>query len=720
MGKSSRIDSYFTRTSTTNLESDDILLSNVSDFEEPANKIARKSSSETDVSSLERDPGLRCPILEYPVAKRDEIRRAYIILGPYQPILPKYPLSGPTNRLRHFIASWYSKFPSWLEYSPSKDDAFCLPCYIFNKPNEHFGGNAFTIKGFQNWKKVNDGKNVLFYVILSQHIDNVLSKQSSVDVANNRLRLKTTIDAVRWLTFQTCSLRGNDESEESINSGNCREMVKLLASYNESVNKVVLENALKNAKYISPDVQKEILSIFAKKVRRTIREEIGEAKFCIIVDESRDLSKREQMAIVLRFVDKRGCVQERFFDLVHVFDTSAVTLKNNISAILSYHNLSTHNIRGQGYDGASNMRGEWNGASCKRQDELRAAQATNIAKLIETGEIETGTGKNQIGNLQRAGDTRWSSHISSICSLFDMFDATCTVLENVIKDENYSQRGDADSAMNYMTSFDFVFILHLMRDILLLSNDLCQALQRKAQDILNAFDLVSTTKRLIQNMREYGWGKFIKEVNLFCEKDEVLIPDMNAPFSIRQSRCRSKETDISIGHHYQYDLFTVTIDTQLQELNNTKDNYNLFNADNIYNLVEKYYPEDFTDQEKLHFKIQLYHYEFDVPQHEELKNLSTLSELCQGLMNTKKATIYPLVDRLIRLILTLPVTTATTERSFSAMSIVKTKLRNKMEDDYLADYLVAYIEKKISKTFTTDSIIDEFYDMKKRRVQFRD
>ncbi|XP_050211381.1 uncharacterized protein LOC126661570 [Mercurialis annua] len=415
MGKSSRIDSHFTRTSTTNLESDDILLSNVSDFDEPSNKIARKNSRETDVSFLERDSGLRCPRLEYPVTKRDEIRRAYIMLGPYQHILPKYPLSGPTSRPRHFIASWYSKFPSWLEYSPSKDDAFCLPCYIFNKPTKHFGGNAFTIKGFQNWKN-------------SQHIDNVLSKQYSVDVANNRLRFKTTIDAVWWLTFQTCSLRGNDESEESINSGNCREMVKLLASYNENVDKVALENAPKNAKYISHDVQKEILSIFAKKVRRTIREEISEAKFCIIVDEYRDLSKREQMAIVLRFIDKSGCIQERFFDLVHVFDTSAMTLKNNISAILSYHNLSTYNIRGQGYDGASNMRGEWNGlqalflkdcqyayyihclahklqlalvgasrevidihnffsqlsfiinivsVSCKRQDELRAPQATN-------------------------------------------------------------------------------------------------------------------------------------------------------------------------------------------------------------------------------------------------------------------------------------------------------------------------------------------------------
>ena len=67
----------------------------------------------------------------------------------------------------------------------------------------------------------------------------------------------------RWLTFQGCPFRGHDESPDSLNRGNFLEMVKLLASYNTEVNEVVLENAPKNAKYTSPDVQKEILSILA-------------------------------------------------------------------------------------------------------------------------------------------------------------------------------------------------------------------------------------------------------------------------------------------------------------------------------------------------------------------------------------------------------------------------------------------------------------------------
>jgi hypothetical protein len=67
------------------------------------------------------------------------------------------------------------------------------------------------------------------------------------------------------------------------------------------------------------------------------------------------------MAIVLRVVDKDGFIHERFFDLVHVKDTLALILKNGISNVLSRYCLDIQNIRGQGYDGASNMRGEWNG-----------------------------------------------------------------------------------------------------------------------------------------------------------------------------------------------------------------------------------------------------------------------------------------------------------------------------------------------------------------------
>ncbi|XP_025685295.1 uncharacterized protein [Arachis hypogaea] len=551
----------------------------------------------------------------------------------------------------------------------------------------------------------------------SKHIDKVLDRHSDETIANNRLRLKTSINAIRWLAFQACAFRGDDKSPGSLNMGNFIELIKFLAYCNQNVNNVVLENAPGNAQYISPGVQKDILHIFARKMRSTIREEIGDSKFCIIIDEARDESNREQMSVVLRFVDKHGCIQERFFDLIHVSDTCSLTLKTEISSVLSCHNLDVQNLRGQGYDGASNMRGEWNGlqalflkdcpfayyihclahrlqlalvsaakevcyvhqffskltlivnvvtVSPKRHDQLRVAQANNVANLIANDQIVTGSGLNQIGTLQRAGDTRWGSHLNFVRSLLCMFDATCEVLEKSTEEGNFSTRGDASAAYDAITSFEFVFVLHLMRNILEVSHDLCQALQQKNQDILNALTLVSTTKTLIQRMRESSWEAFIKEVILFCEKHEVEVPDMNALHIPRRGRTRKIVDQISVEHHYRVNLFLAVIDTQLQELNgrfndnmvelltlsstlDPRDNYKFFSVNKVFELVERFYPGDFSDQEKFHIRMQAQHYELDVPNHVELTNLCTISELCQGLTKTGKSLTYPLIDRLIRL-----------------------------------------------------------------------
>jgi hypothetical protein len=89
------------------------------------------------------------------------------------------------------------------------------------------------------------------------------------------LWLKTTIDSIRWLAFQACAFKNHDESSNSKNQDNYIELIKFLASYNDNVDKVVLKNAPRNAKYTSPIIQKEILHIIASKVRDAICKEIG-------------------------------------------------------------------------------------------------------------------------------------------------------------------------------------------------------------------------------------------------------------------------------------------------------------------------------------------------------------------------------------------------------------------------------------------------------------
>jgi len=60
-----------------------------------------------------------------------------------------------------------------------------------------------------------------------------------------------------------------------------------------------------------------------------------------------------------------------------------------------------------------------------------------------------------------------------------------------------------------------------------------------------------------------------------------------------------------------------------------------------------------------------------------------------------------------------------TERAFSVIKIVKTRLRNRKENDFLANYLIFYIEKEIGERFTIDMIIDDFYSMNERRAQLK-
>lgn len=102
------------------------------------------------------------------------------------------------------------------------------------------------------------------------------------------------------------------------------------------------------------------------------------------------------------------------------------------------------------------------------------------------------------------------------------------------------------------------------------------------------------------------------------------------------------------------------------------------------------------------------HFVSDASKDEELKNKSTLISLCQCLVETGRHAIFNLVERLLRLLITLPVSTASAERAFSSMKIIKTRLRNKMEDDYVANSLLVNIEGEILETYSYDDVIEDF------------
>ncbi|XP_071738644.1 uncharacterized protein [Rutidosis leptorrhynchoides] len=141
-----------------------------------------------------------------------------------------------------------------------------------------------------------------------------------------------------------------------------------------------------------------------------------------------------------------------------------------------------------------------------------------------------------------------------------------------------------------------------------------------------------------------------------------------------------------------------------------------FNIGHFFFLLEKYYPVDFTEHERNQLKSELELFNIEMPKNPKLSGASTLVEVFRGLVETWKYKNFNMLYRLIRLILTLPISTATTERAFSGMKICKNRLRNKIFDDFLADNLVVYIKREIAEKFDSESVIDDFKMLKGRRA----
>ncbi|XP_039142002.1 LOW QUALITY PROTEIN: zinc finger MYM-type protein 1-like [Dioscorea cayenensis subsp. rotundata] len=771
-----------------------------SDEPQITQQYSKQAHVEVDLKNLPADPGLRPLISTYHPNDQDKVRRAYLQKGPCQPRNHNFPQTSIGNVLRRFNPSWFDEYGNWLEYSIAKDAAFCLYCYLF-KPDIRKQGSAdsFVIEGFTNWNKkdrlkthiggLNSAHNQAYrkcqdLMNQNQNIQSILIKQGDQARSEYRTRLTASVDCLRFLLRQGLPFRGHDESEESNNQGNFLELLHFLAKHNEAINSVVLKNAPSNLKLTAHDIQNDIISAAASETTKAIINELGDDLFAILVDESRDVSNKEQMALVLRYMNNKGCIVERFLAIVHVSDTTALSLKEAIESIFSKYGLSLSRLRGQGYDGASNMRGEFNGlkslilkenefafyihcfahqlqltlvavaknedsvaslfqnvscllnvvgASCKRYDILRESQASRVAEALKNDELASGKGLNQEISLKRAGDTRWGSHYGTLLNLIILFPSVIDVLENVGENGlNSEQRVEAQFLLQMLQSFDFIFNLHLMRNVLGITNELSKSLQRKDQDIVNAMELVKISKQRLQMMRDDGWDLLLHEILSFCGKYSILVPSMDEKYS-PPGRSRRKVVDISNLHHYRVELFNVVIDRQLQELNNRfteintelllcatclnpSDSFSAFNKEKLIRFA-RFYPLEFSVVDVMGLDSQLETYIIDMRSNLEFSGIKEIGQLTEKLVETKKNIVYPLVFLLAKLASILPVATASVERTFSAMKIVKNRLRNRMGDNLMNDCLVTYIERDIFNNIDNETIIQRFQNMKSRRGQ---
>ncbi|XP_021828837.1 uncharacterized protein LOC110769211 isoform X2 [Prunus avium] len=714
--------------------------STVMESSSPPNEVVNSSKQaclEINLDDLPLDPGLRTRIGDYHPNVRDQVRKAYLQKGPFQPRNHSFPQRNLSGGPRRFIPAWFDEFPTWLEYSVAKDAAYCFCCYLF-KPNtgEQAGSDSFVGKGFSNWKKKSERLQGHVGGPMSAHNQawsncKAFSKQIEAQTEYKTL-LGASVSCMRFLLRQGLLFYGDDEYEDSNNQGMFADLLRLRCNYDEDIKAVTLNNAPLTLKLTSPDTQKDIEIAISMEIISAIVREIG---------------------------------------IVQATDDTAVSRKGAIDDFFSTHGLSMAKLRGQGYGGTSNMQGELNnlkmlivkanecafyvhcfaydlhstliamsknhleivglftwvakvvnvvGEFVECRDTLREKHSVLVFEALNTSEL-----------LSEQGLNEGSSKFKTLISLFTMFSSVIDVLEVLAEfGLDSEQKSKARVLLGPLQSFGFIFSLHMMINILQITDGLSQALQKNDQDIVNAMNLVRVCKEQLQVMKESGWDSLLNEVSSFCQKHEIEVHNMDDRFL---TRGRKRDQVITNMHYYHVELFCTVIDVQIQELNvrftemntglllcvaclNPSDSFSAFNKQKLICLA-RYYPNDFSTLDLMILEDQLEKYILDMRSNIEFSGLNGIADLAQKMVETKKDCVFPLVYLLLTLALILPVATPRVDRVFSAMNIVKNRLRNQMEDERIKGRLIPYIETDILDSIDDEVILQRFQNMKNRPCQ---
>ena len=213
---------------------------------------------------------------------------------------------------------------------------------------------------------------------------------------------------------------------------------------------------------------------------------------------------------------------------------------------------------------------------------------------------------------------------------------------------------------------------------------------------------------------------------------DIPVPDMEDHLLIR-GRSRREGQLVTYYHQYHNEIFLAMIDLLIVEMNNRfsetsttllrciscldpGNSFAMFDHASLISLAEMY-SDDFSVTDLDILKDQLYTYIHDVRRSGDFVNCVNLADLALRMVQTKRHLVFSLVYRLIELALILPVATASVERVFSGMNIIKTDLRNRMSDEWMNDLMVCYIEKQLFDSIDNEDILQHFQNMQNRRIQ---
>jgi hypothetical protein len=589
--------------------------------------------------------------------------------------------------------------------------------------------------------------------------------------ASNRRMFMLLLRNIRYLARQGLPLRGH--GVEELNS-NFVQLLHLQAQECKDVNVQAWLDKRTN-KYTSPEIQNECSQIMALHILREVSQNISSSScYSILADECTDTSNKEQFTINIRWVDKNLEQHEDFIGLYQVDSITSESLFSAIKDVLLRMNLKLTYCRGQCYDGASNMSGSRSGVATRILNEEKRAlythcygHALNLAvsdtvkkskvckDALETAFeitrlVKFSPKRNTAFDRIRAAQeddlqcpvglrtfchTRWTvrgdaleSVVANYTSLFELWEES---LDSPVRlDPDVKARIIGVKTM--MQTFNFLYGLKLTETVLKITDNLSRTLQHTSLSAAEGQRVASMTVATLESMRtDQAAQDFFGLVQTLREKlgvDEAALP--------RQRKLPKRYDDGAPGFHnvsveqlYRTAYFEA-IDLSITSIRDRFDQPGYTAYRKLEDLLLKACEgADYTGE--FQFLCELYE-ELDISQLDlQLKSLqiqlqnqpqsSTSIQPCITFLrdlSPPARTYFSEVVKVVELLLVMPGTNATSERSFSTMRRIKSYLRTTMRQDRLNHLMVLHMYKDKLDSVDLRVIGNEFVALNERRKTF--
>lgn len=567
--------------------------------------------------------------------------------------------------------------------------------------------------------------------------------------------LRVIISSIRFLARQGLALWG-DGSDSSAN------LIQLLHLRAEDKPEILDWLDRRASKHTSPENQNEILEIMAHRVLRNILEDIHKSPFlAVMVDETTDKSNKEQLTLVIRWVSKDFVVSEEFLGLYSLSTADAKSIVNVMKDSFLRFQIPWTKLRGQCYDGCSTMAGAKAGVAARIEElEPRAVfthcygHALNLGvsdtikhstamkdcldtcfeviKLIKFSpkrEAMLRTLKEERGSdapgVRTMCPTRWTVRADSLASVIANYNNIQELWESALHSSSDSEmKARIHGVGSQMQTFRFFFCLNLSEMILRHTDKLSQTLQQPSLSSIEGHAVAMLTIETLKGLRndsnfDLFWEKIEKARDQLDVDDPQLPRRRKAPK--RYEGLAQAEFPASPKEEYRR-IYFESLDLAVTSINSRFDQKGFKVFSSVEQLLFKACGgQDFKDE--LTKVCEFFLDDFDKAELEaELLTLQKLYESAIGseapsVDNIKKALLtlsntqqmlVNAVCRLFQLLIILPATNATSERSFSALRRVKSYLRSTMTQARLNHLMILHYHQDLCDKLDLNTIANEY------------